>query len=108
MALGFIEREGLFGPAIFCDTCGEPIEKAGDGLVEYDPETVDAEQGATLYYRHKARCDTRLPFWNDLDVLVIQMGEALGIDWQGASSAAAVMAGFEHEAFLKDVRKPQE
>lgn len=79
-------------PAVFCDVCGERIEKAVDGNVYWNP-TFDSEKDAfygsrwAVVFTHKGcsrdggaeSVDRMNLFWQPLEHFVVFLGRNLGV-----------------------------
>ncbi len=56
MAIKIVLWKGRYCPQVFCDYCGERIERGNDGLYEYEVSDDGKPIDGRLYFVHVGRC----------------------------------------------------
>lgn len=91
--------EDRSGPVVICDHCGQRIESARDGNVEWQ---VDAEgrptAGGAIFFTHKDCCrafETAARnrwYTQELSAFLVYLGNGLHVSWREARRVAALLA----------------
>jgi len=90
-------------PTVVCDVCGKEIADARDGNAQWMMGEEKNGTGAALYFTHKKCChafDTahskeHVVGANDLAHFMVFLSNNIGLDWEKAKKAAALIASME-------------
>lgn len=89
------QSNGITGPVVVCDVCGERIKEAKDGhLLWSSPELGNTYMNFITV--HKGKCDARRRnehFWMPLSDMAVNLVRNLHMDYEKSVERADMLAG---------------
>ena len=99
-----MQRDGPYAvPRLLCDHCGTVIRTATDGKYQWSEAMLEDDTATAMFFTHKECCHTfdtaqsqeHLVGANDLDHFMVFLSNNVGLDWEKATKAAALIASME-------------